>query len=118
MLSRLPSIRYRASPVFPPPEGEAFSAEPQLLFQVAVADGAAPLHLPAGLGNRRQELGVAFSWIPLQIIVVKRHQERDRVPIAHHEDLFLLCLPHGGFPRGVLAPSHGLHRLFPLSRNE
>ncbi len=86
----------------------------QTSLQVGVRDRPAFLNLPACPGERREEIGIAFARVPLKIVVVKRHQERDDVSVPHHKNFLLLRLSHGGFPGGVFGPNYGLHRFSPL----
>jgi hypothetical protein len=103
-------------------EAEACNRHPTLLqtsLQVGMGDRPALMDLPTCPGERCQELRITFAREPLEIVVIERHQERDRVPVPHDKHLLLLRLAHGGFPGGVFGPYYGLHGYpyLPLQRS-
>jgi len=76
----------------------------QTSLEVGMGDRSALLDLPASPAKRCKELGIAFSRVPIKIVIVERHQERDHVPIPHHQHVLLLGVSHGGFPGDVFSP--------------
>jgi len=90
-------------------ERGARSLDPQYLFQIAVAESFALRDLLPRLGNRRQKSGIALARIPLQIVVIERHEQSDRVTVTHHQHLFLFALAHQLFARSRVRPGNHFH---------
>src|SRR5206468_3016797 len=76
------------------------SLQAQTGFQFVVTYGLPRFCLLSGARYRVDERRIALAGVPLQVLVIKRNHEGDRMAIPEHEDFLDLTIPNRLLTRG------------------